>query len=276
VRADEMHAYDTKDLKRLFGLPATAVRSLTRAGHLTPVTRSGRLHYSFEDLVVLRTASALRAAKIPARRINRTLEKMRAGLPAGETLRKLSLSALGNRIAVREGETRWESETGQYVLGLDIDEESGAVHVIDRRKSDVMTPAAAEELYAKAYALEGQDQAAAIAAYRQCLEVDARSIDARINLGRLLHLAGQLNEAEQLYRAHAVDEPLLKFNLGALLEDLGREAEAIASYQEALVLDPGLADAHFNVSRLYERNGDEKASLRHLLAYRRLMGAQRN
>jgi len=61
-----MHAYDTKDLKRLFGLPAAAVRSLARAGHLTPVRRAGRLHYSFQDLIVLRTASALRAASIPA------------------------------------------------------------------------------------------------------------------------------------------------------------------------------------------------------------------
>src|ERR1700684_4058809 len=90
---DEMHAYDTKDLKRLFGLPAAAVRSLARAGHLTPVRRAGRLHYSFQDLIVWRTASALRAASIPAQRINRTLRRLRAELPAGETLNKLSLTA---------------------------------------------------------------------------------------------------------------------------------------------------------------------------------------
>src|SRR5271170_2762548 len=82
---DEMHAYDTKDLKRLFGLPAAAVRSLARAGHLSPVRRAGRLHYSFQDLIVLRTASALRAASIPAKRINKTLEKLRAALPPGAT-----------------------------------------------------------------------------------------------------------------------------------------------------------------------------------------------
>ncbi len=33
---DEMHAYDTKDLERLFGLPASAVRALTRAGNIQP------------------------------------------------------------------------------------------------------------------------------------------------------------------------------------------------------------------------------------------------
>ena len=52
-----MHAYDTKDLERLFGLPASTVRALARAGNIQPVRRAGRLHYSFHDLVVLRTAS---------------------------------------------------------------------------------------------------------------------------------------------------------------------------------------------------------------------------
>src|SRR6266849_7120308 len=70
---DEMHAYDTKDLERLFGLPASAVRSLTRAGHITPIRRGRRLHYSFQDLLMLRTASALRTAKISANRINRKI-----------------------------------------------------------------------------------------------------------------------------------------------------------------------------------------------------------
>src|ERR1700733_7331366 len=90
---DEMHAYDTKDLERLFGLPASAVRALARAGNIHPVRRSGKLHYSFHDLVVLRTASALRAAKISSQRINRTLQKLRSALPAEASLNQLSLTA---------------------------------------------------------------------------------------------------------------------------------------------------------------------------------------
>jgi DNA-binding transcriptional MerR regulator len=97
-----MHAYDTKDLERLFGLPASAVRALARAGNIQPVRRSGRLHYSFHDLVVLRTASALRAAKISSQRINKTLQELRSALPEGSALNKISLTALGNRIAIRE------------------------------------------------------------------------------------------------------------------------------------------------------------------------------
>src|SRR5580692_1196748 len=86
---DEMHAYDTKDLERLFGLPASAVRALSRAGNINPVRRGGKLHYSFHDLVVLRTASALRAAKISSQKINKTLQELRSALPADSTLNQV-------------------------------------------------------------------------------------------------------------------------------------------------------------------------------------------
>jgi tetratricopeptide (TPR) repeat protein len=281
-----MHAYDAKDLKRLFGLPAAAVRSLRRAGHLSPVRRAGKLNYSFQDLVVLRTASALRAAHIPAQRINRTLQKLRDSLPAGDTLKTLSLKALGDRIAVREGKLLWESETGQYVLALDVGEGQGHVHFMSRAESagQPATPAAAQPAtpaghaadsidddYAKALVLEDTDPAAARAAYEACLRADASHVEARINLGRLLHLAGCLDAAEQVYRGAQRQDPLLAFNLAVLLEDLQRDADAMLAYREALALDPQLADAHFNLARLYERARDPKASLRHLLAYRRMI-----
>src|SRR5258708_33178519 len=95
---DEMHAYDTKDLERLFGLPASAVRALARAGNIHPVRRAGKLHYSFHDPVVLRTASALRAAKISPHRINKTLQELRLALAAESTLNQVSLTGLGNQI----------------------------------------------------------------------------------------------------------------------------------------------------------------------------------
>ena len=271
---DEMHAYNTKDLERLFGLPASAVRSLARAGHISPVKRGGRLHYSFQDLLMLRTASALRSANISAQRINRTLQTFRATLPADEALNKLSLTALGNQIAIREGKMLWESETGQYVLALDIGEAKGGLHVIARPAAAAPAASSAGELYSRALALEDANPDAARADYEACLERDPHHLEARINLGRLLHIAGRFKEAEEVYRSADKADPLLAFNLAVLLEDLNREREAIVAYREALALDPQLADAHFNLARLYERAKDAKASLRHLLAYRRMMDRQ--
>jgi tetratricopeptide (TPR) repeat protein len=143
-------------------------------------------------------------------------------------------------------------------------------------RQDCASPAAnsADELYSRAYLLEETDQRAALAAYEACLAADPQHLEARINLGRLLHIAGRLAEAEQLYRAADKAEPMLVFNLAVLLEDLEREPDAILAYREALALDPQLADAHFNLARLYERARNPKASLRHLLAYRRMIDQQ--
>jgi tetratricopeptide (TPR) repeat protein len=292
-----MHAYDTKDLERLFGLPASAVRALARAGNIQPVRRSGRLHYSFHDLVVLRTASALRAAKISSQRINKTLQELRSALPEGSALNKISLTALGNRIAIREGQSLRESDSGQYALALEIVEEKGRLHVITRQdaapasdsgstsatdtrtgtnndnefSTGVSTSRGADEHYARALSLEDINPQSAQKAYELCLKADPDYLEARINLGRLLHLAGRLAEAERVYRVGAKADPFIAFNLAVVLEDLHREPDAIAAYREALALDPQFADAHFNLARLYERAKDPKASLRHLLAYRRMM-----
>src|SRR5260221_5254071 len=177
--ADEMHAYDTKDLERLFGLPPSAVRALARAGNIHPVRRAGRLHYSFHDLVVLRTASALRAANISSQRINRTLQKLRSALPTGSALNRLSLTALGNRIAIREGQTLRESDSGQYALALEIVEEKGRLHVIARQDAAV-SELSADELYTRALAIEEIDPQGARAAYEAGLDVDPAHGHARI------------------------------------------------------------------------------------------------
>jgi tetratricopeptide (TPR) repeat protein len=270
-----MHAYDTKDLERLFGLPASAVRALARAGNIQPVRRSGKLHYSFHDLVVLRTASALRSAKISSQRINKTLQELRSALPEGSALNQISLTALGNRIAIREGQSLRESESGQYALALEIIEEKGRLHVISRQDAaaavEDVERAGGDGHYAKALELEEINPQAAQKAYESCLKADPDHLEARINLGRLLHLAGRLTEAERVYRVGAKADPFIAFNLAVVLEDLEREPEAIIAYREALALDPQFADAHFNLARLYERARDPKASLRHLLAYRRMM-----
>jgi tetratricopeptide (TPR) repeat protein len=274
-----MHEFDTKDLQRLFGIPASQVRALVRAGHIRPSKKAGRLSYSFQDLIVLRTAGSLRAAKIPAQKINRTLRQIRQSLPGELPLSGLSIVAVGDRIVVREGQALRESDTGQYTLALDVIDKEGDLLMIDRRipaaaEDAVGEPASAEEDFERGLELEDSDAGAAQAAYEACLAADPHHLEARLNLGRLLHLGGRLREAERVYRGVEAPEALLAFNLAVLLEDLEREAEAASTYRNALALDPSLADAHFNLARLLERAGHPKDALRHLLAYRRLMNEQ--
>jgi tetratricopeptide (TPR) repeat protein len=69
---------------------------------------------------------------------------------------------------------------------------------------------------------------------------------------------------------------VLFFNWGVLLEDMKRDLDAVEAYRKAIAHDPGIADAHFNLSLLHERLGQAQAAFRHLLAYHRLEKARQS
>src|SRR5204863_131595 len=95
-----------------------------------------------------------------------------------------------------------------------------------------------------------------------------------LRTARALLEAGRTEEADAVYRqalAQIGPDPLLLFNQGVLLEDLGRSAAALAAYQTALEGDPDLADCHYNLARLYEALGKPQHAIRHLGQYRRLL-----
>lgn len=163
-----MTGYTTSDVAKLLGLSAAQVRGFARAGFLDPSRGPrGEWLFSFQDLVLLRAAKALAAARIPLRRIRRALKQLKRQLPKGRPLSGLRIAAEGDRIVVADGE-----------------------------------------------------------------------------------------------RA--------AFDLGTALEDLGRPEEAIEAYRQAIRSDPSLADAYFNLARLYEQTGKRAAALRYLSKYRRL------
>jgi tetratricopeptide (TPR) repeat protein len=63
---------------------------------------------------------------------------------------------------------------------------------------------------------------------------------------------------------------VLLFNLGVLLDDLRRAAEAMEAYRAAVRLDPSFADAHYNLALLCREAGREQEAIRHMSQYRRL------
>ena len=60
------------------------------------------------------------------------------------------------------------------------------------------------------------------------------------------------------------------FRPGRALEDLGQESRALEAYEQAIALDPGNADAHYNAASLCERLGRPADALAHLKACREL------
>lgn len=264
-----MHEYSAKELESLFHLSAAFIKSLIRAGYVRPVASGGRARYSFHDLLVLRTAGALRQARIPTRKIKAALQHLTETMP-GSSASALSVSPAGEDIAIREGKSLFAYESGQYVLPL-----AAAPAAPSRLRARNAEPEHVDELAAAghfdaAYLLEEEDGPAARCAYQACLRADAEHLDARINLGRLLHLAGELEEAERVYRAAKYPSATLLFNFAVLLEDMHRAGESVEHYRHALAMDPRFADAHFNLARLHELQSRPKEALRHLLAYKRL------
>lgn len=267
-----------RDVERVLQLSPTVTRSLIRAGFVKPERGPRReLRFSFQDLIVLRTARALMQAKIPPKRIRHSLESLRRELPDSVPLSGLAISAVGEHVVVRDGDARWQAEGGQYVLGLDVTLEDGVLHVVEHREPQPVSDVAPTDWFARGLALESSDGDAALQAYRRAVEAEPGNAAAWTNWGRLLHESGRNQEAATVYergRASAGADPLLLFNNGVLLEDLGDAGAALQAYESALEEDPDFADCHYNLARLYEALGKPQQAIRHLGQYRRLVSSE--
>jgi tetratricopeptide (TPR) repeat protein len=275
--------YSTRDVAALLGLSAAQVRSYVRAGFLSPGQGArGEYLFSFQDLILLRTAKGLLAARVPHRRIRRALARLHDQLPAGRPLTGVRISAEGHQVVVRDGGEVWHPESGQALFDFDVAElarqaatfaeRAGEGEEVDGASAE--EPESASAWYERGVELEAADAAAAIAAYERALELDDELADAHLNLGRLLHERGEPAAAERHYRralAARPGEPTAAYNLGVALQDLGRLDEAAAAYESALAADGAFADAHYNLAGIYETLGQRKAAFRHLKSYKALL-----
>ena len=230
-----MQQFGVREVEKLLRLPRSTIHSLIKAGFVSPSRGARRTYrFSFQDLIVLRTAQALAAANVPAKRITQSLKELRRHLPDAMPLSGLSIGAVGDRVVVKEGASRWQAESGQYLLAFEGDPASGDLKVIENNTS----------------------------------------LEEEIDQGYELHQAGRLPEAEAVYRkalAAYGAEPLLQYNLGVLLDDLGRKPEAMEMYRAALRGDSRMADCHYNLALLCEELGKPRDAIRHMAQYRKLV-----
>jgi DNA-binding transcriptional MerR regulator len=308
-----MDSYGVGEVERMLHLSRGTIRGLISRGFVSPARGPRREYrFSFQDLVILRTARALVQAKVPPRRIGRSLSALRRQLPKSVPLTGLTICSVGSEVVVRKGVDRWQAESGQYLLGFDVVVAGDSLQITEIKRGSGRPGSAAggaagsamggrtvggrdqddphegdgqagglEDVVLEAHrwferglSAEERDVAKALEAYERCRALDAQHIAARINLGRLLHEAGRLDEAQRVYREalrESEPDPTLLFNLGVLLEDSSRNEEAIEAYQQVLGEDPDFADAHYNLARLYEAVGKPQHAIRHLGVYRRLL-----
>jgi tetratricopeptide (TPR) repeat protein len=263
----ETRTYTLADAAAVLGTSEARVLQLVDAG--LP-ERADRLRHpqaralTFQDLVLLRNAKRLVDQAIAPARVADALRQARARLPAGRPVSALRLEAAGRQVVVREGPARIAADSGQVLLDLEF-----APFPAPATVSEVDT------LYSDAQSLEDRAPGRARVLYAQLLARAPGHADAHVNLGRLLHEAGQLAAAQTHYRAALAARPgdaTAAYNLAVALGDQGRMADAVHWYETALRSDPQLAEAHYNLACLHERRGQPVLALRHLKEYRRLAG----
>src|SRR6184192_2907114 len=101
-----MSGYGAREVAKMLGLSVGQVRAYVRASFLEP-TRGprGEMRFSFQDLVLLRTAQGLVSARIAPRR-----------------LRGVHIRAEGDRIVVGDGRASWSPESGQFLFDFQTQE----------------------------------------------------------------------------------------------------------------------------------------------------------
>lgn len=271
------NGYTLAEAARLLDVPQGRVYDYVRAEFLEPRRGPrGEYRFTFQDLVLLRTARELTQSLSP-RRVKRALASLKRQLPEGRQLAGLRITSDGERVVARDGGSAWMPESGQTLLDFEVAELATCVAPLVKHAATAARSAeasmAAEDWYEIGCELEAYDSAEAREVYQRVLDLDPNHVDAHVNRGRLLHEAGELRQAESHYRAALELEPedaTAAYNLGVLLEDRGRRHEALKAYETAIAADADCADAHYNLAYLYEELGRPQDAVKHLQIYRRL------
>jgi len=272
VTSNAQSTFTLRATQEKLGLSRSVLSGLIGAGFVTPSRGARReFRFSFQDLMLLRTAYALQQSRIPPKEILRSLARLKSTLPSELPLTGLRITAVGADVAVRDRSGTLAATSGQLLMDFEVSAVGGSVAFMDR--PDAGSAPDANALFKRGEALEAEDPAAAEAAYRQALALAPDLADAYLNLGAILCESDRCDAAVELYDEAILRCPgsaLIRFNRAIALENEARIEDAVASYEQCLDLDPTLADAHFNIGRLQEKLGNARGALRHFNAYRRL------
>jgi tetratricopeptide (TPR) repeat protein len=271
------HDISVRKLQSLLGVSRSVLAGLIEAGFVTPARGPrNELRFTFQDVVLLRTAFQLQSARISSRKILAALARLRTQLPDEIPLSGIRVSAVGNTIMVRTGPSQWDANTGQLAFDFEVADIKGDVVFLDASSAKKDARKQADEWYALADQMAADaDSAGAEQAYRKAIAISPKPFySAYVDLGAFLcEDDARCQDALAVFDealTHFPEDAVLHFNRAVALELLGRLADAEQSYARCLEINPRYADAHHNLALVKEQLGDKQGLVRHMSAYRKL------
>jgi len=258
---DSQESVDLSAAARLTGLSVRRIRRWRDMG----IVGDANARITFVDLRLLRSFAALLKLRLPARRLNRALERMAA--PSN------SLTTDGQSLLYRRKSRLWDAETGQGHIEFGEAKASSKPEspvALHRDAGEEMMALSAEEWFQLGVKLECSDFKSSQRAYLKAIQSDSEYVAARINLGRLRQLRGQISSAVHQYReAIRLDprNPEAFYNLATVFDDLGEREVAIKYYR---IASRGVPEAHLHLGRLLEEQDQPMWATWHFNAWEKL------
>jgi len=278
--------YTYAGVAKILDIPETKLRYWAQVGFVGPSVRgSGRMLFSFQDLVSVKAAKELVDRGFGVAEIRKTLERVRAQLPhVDRPLDRIRVAFDGDSLVVVDDGNAYEP-TGQKVFDFSL--EDLARHAAIRPMAPPGSPdggaavtgkgppvahATAYDWFAEGMQAEHDPahEPGAEACYRKALALDAGLAAAHTNLGHLAYARGDTSTARAEFDAALAldpEQPEARFNLANLILEAGDLELAVAELRRVLQTAPDFADAHYNLAVALGRLGGRAQARAHLERY---------
>ncbi|HEX2657125.1 MAG TPA: tetratricopeptide repeat protein, partial [Polyangia bacterium] len=266
--------YSYAAVAKILNLPESKLRYWAQVGFVGPSVRAtGKLLFSFQDLVSIKAAKELVDRGFAVAEIRKTLERVRTQLPhVDRPLDRIRVAFDGDALVVLDDGAAFEA-TGQKVFDFSLEDLASQAAVRPLEASPVTAPLpknlSAYDWFAEGMRAE-QDPARLAEAetcYRKALAADAGLAAAHNNLGQLAFLRGDVTTARtEFEEALSLDpeQPEARFNLANLILEAGDLELAVAELRRVLQTAPDFADAHYNLAVALGRLGARAQARAHL------------
>jgi tetratricopeptide (TPR) repeat protein len=267
---DLQRLYTTSQLQRMLSISESQLRSWVRMGLIEPARVSRRLKwYDLRGVMLARALHRLTDSGVKTAAIKRSLVDMSRWLPdAGRMLVLLEAADAEDRLRVRLPDGRMAEPDGQFLFEFaerGASAGNGGAHTPpDSNKPlpdefQLSDPEAADRWFAAGIiAEEKRELDEAAEAYGRSLLAGGPVAETCFNLAGVLRRMGRRAEAVQRYlQAVEIDPEYVEawYNLGCVLERLGRMEEAVRAYVTALKFEESYADARWNLAWALEKLG---------------------